>query len=138
MNHISQIYCSIRGIVAVIAGFLGWFLGGMDSLLTALTIFVVLDYLTGIMCGIVEKHLSSEIGFRGIMRKAMIFFIVGIAHSVDAYIICSGSAIRSMICLFYISNEGISIIENAARIGLPIPEKLREVLAQIKEDGEAA
>lgn len=138
MNNGTAIFHSIRAVLSCVAAFLGWFLGGMDSLLTALTIFIVLDYLTGIMCGIVEKRLSSEIGFRGIMRKAMIFFIVGIAHSVDAYIICSGSAIRSMICLFYISNEGISIIENAARIGLPIPEKLREVLAQIKEDGEAA
>ena len=131
-----DIFRVLRDIAAAITGFIGWFLGGMDSLLVALTVFIVLDYITGVMCAIVEKRLSSEVGFRGILRKVLIFFIVGIAHIVDQYIIGSGSAIRSMICLFYISNEGISIIEKAGRIGLPIPEKLKDVLEQLKDKDE--
>ena len=120
------------GLTAV-GGFLGWFLGGVDGFLYALVAFVAIDYVTGIMCAIVERVLSSEIGYRGIFKKVLIFALVGVAHIIDQNIIGDGSIIRTAVIFFYLSNEGISIIENATRLGLPIPEKLRDVLEQLKD-----
>ena len=117
-------------------GFLGWFLGGVDGFLYALVAFVAIDYVTGIMCAIVERVLSSEIGYRGIFKKVLIFALVGVAHIIDQNIIGDGSIIRTAVIFFYLSNEGISIIENATRLGLPIPEKLRDVLEQLKDGGD--
>ena len=122
---------------AAIGGWLGWFLGGYDGFLYALIAFVVIDYLLGVMCAILEKHLSSDVGAQGIFKKVVIFSLVGVAHIFDQNIIGDGSAIRTAVIFFYLSNEGISIIENAAKIGLPIPEKLRSVLKQLnKEDNK--
>lgn len=121
---------------AVIGGFLGYFLGGFDGFLYALVTFVVIDYITGLMVAVIEKNLSSEIGFRGIFKKVLIFCLVGIGHMIDLHLIQSGSVIRTAVIFFYISNEGISIIENAALIGLPIPKKLKDVLEQIKVKDE--
>jgi len=123
------------GLTAV-GGFLGWFLGGVDGFLYALVAFVAIDYVTGIMCAIVERVLSSEIGYRGIFKKVLIFALVGVAHIIDQNIIGDGSIIRTAVIFFYLSNEGISIIENATRLGLPIPEKLRDVLEQLKDGGD--
>lgn len=123
------------GLTAV-GGFLGWFLGGVDGFLYALVAFVAIDYVTGIMCAIVERVLSSEIGYRGIFKKVLIFALVGVAHIIDQNIIGDGSVIRTAVIFFYLSNEGISIIENATRLGLPIPEKLRDVLEQLKGGGD--
>lgn len=120
----------------VLGGFIGWFLGGCDGLLYALIAFVVVDYITGVMCAITEKELSSAIGFRGIFKKVLIFMLVGIANVVDVQIIGVGSALRTAVIFFYASNEGVSILENAAFLGLPIPEKLRKVLKQIREKGD--
>ena len=125
MEHIR---CWAAGIGAV----LGDFFGGMDGLLTVLVAFVVLDYITGILCAIVEKRLSSETGFKGICQKVMIFCLVGMANLLDTQIIGSGSMLRTAVIFFYCANEGISITENAARIGLPVPEKLRKVMEQLK------
>lgn len=125
MEHIR---CWAAGIGAI----LGDFFGGMDGLLTVLVAFVVLDYITGILCAIVEKRLSSETGFKGICQKVMIFCLVGMANLLDTQIIGSGSMLRTAVIFFYCANEGISIIENAARIGLPVPENLRKVMEQLK------
>jgi len=122
--------------ITAIGGWLGWVLGGLDGFLYALVAFVVTDYLTGLMAAAVEKKLSSEIGFKGIFRKVLIFMLVGIGHILDARVIGDGSVLRTAVIFFYISNEGISIIENAGRIGLPIPQKLKAILEQLKTKGD--
>ena len=132
MNNILNL---IKGIFTAIGGYLGYVLGGHDSFLYALIAFVVIDYITGVMLAIVRKEVSSSIGFRGIFKKIMMFLMVAIGHTVDAHLIGNGAAIRTAVIFFYISNEGISILENSANIGLPIPKKLKEVLVQLK-DGE--
>ena len=125
----------IQIIVAAIGGTIGYFLGGLDGFLYALIAFVVIDYLTGIMVAVLERKLSSEVGFRGIFKKVLIFSLVAIGHIIDTQLIQTGSAIRTAVIFFYLSNEGISIIENTAKIGLPIPEKLKAILVQLnKED----
>ncbi|OOB75784.1 holin [Clostridium haemolyticum] len=131
MKNIIEI---IKMIFASIGGWIGWILGGTDGFLYALIAFVVIDYLTGIMASILTQKLSSEVGFRGIFKKVLTFVLVGVAHIIDFYIIGSGSAIRTAVIFFYISNEGISILENTAKIGLPIPERLKNVLEQLKEE----
>jgi toxin secretion/phage lysis holin len=123
------------GITAV-GGFLGWYLGGMDGLIYALIAFVVTDYLTGVMCAVINKKLSSEVGARGIFKKVLIFALVGVGHIIDSQIIGNGSILRTAVIFFYLSNEGISIIENAAVIGLPVPEKLKAVLQQLRDGKE--
>lgn len=121
-------------VFAAFGGFLGWVVGGFDGLLYALIAFVVIDYLTGVMASILKKELSSGVGFRGIFKKVVIFCLVAVGHIIDTYIIKNGSMLRDAVIFFYLSNEGISILENAGRIGLPIPERLRSVLEQLKEE----
>lgn len=122
-------------IFTALGGYLGWFLGGVDGFMYALITFVVIDYVTGLMVAVLEKKLSSEVGFRGIFKKVLIFAFVGIGNIIDVYLLKNGSAIRTAVIFFYVSNEGISIIENAAKIGLPIPQKLKDILEQLnKED----
>ncbi|GAA6396434.1 phage holin family protein [Solibaculum mannosilyticum] len=121
----------IQVVLAAIGGGLGWFFGEMDGFFYALIAFVVIDYLTGVMCAIIDKTLSSNVGFKGIFRKVLIFVMVGIGHVIDTQLIGSGDALRTAVIFFYISNEGVSLLENAGHIGLPIPEKLKEVLAQL-------
>lgn len=129
-----QLFHSVQLIFTAIGGFLGYFLGGFDGFLIALTTFVVIDYLTGVMVAIVQRKLSSEVGFRGICKKVLIFTLVAVGHIIDTQLLKDGSVIRTAVIFFYLSNEGISILENAALIGLPIPEKLKTVLEQLKED----
>lgn len=126
----------IQFISAVVGGWLGWFLGGCDGLLYALLVFVAVDYATGVMCAVGDKRLSSGVGFKGICRKILIFLLVGIANILDAQVIGSGSVLRTAAIFFYISNEGISLLENAAHLGLPIPEKMKAVLEQLHDRGE--
>lgn len=118
-------------ISALLGGVLGWFLGERNPLFYALISFAVLDYISGVMLAVCQKKISSKIGYRGIVKKAMIFILVGLGNVIDNYIIGSGSSIRTMLIMFYLSNEGISILENAANIGLPLPKKLKDVLMQI-------
>lgn len=125
---------TIQMIFASIGGCIGWILGGADGFLYALIAFVVIDYLTGIMASILEQKLSSEVGFRGIFKKILTFVLVGVAHIIDYYLVGGSSVIRTAVIFFYISNEGISILENTAKIGLPIPDKLRNILEQLKEE----
>ena len=123
----------IQMIFATLGGWLGWYLGGIDGPLYALIAFVVVDYITGVMCAINDKNLSSSVGFRGICRKVLIFTLVGIANILDTQVIGNGSILRTAVIFFYISNEGISLLENAAHLGLPIPEKLKEVLEHLHD-----
>ncbi len=126
---------SIQLIITAVGGYIGYFLGGFDGFIYALVVFITIDYSTGIMVAVLERKLSSEIGFRGIFKKVLIFTLVGIANIVDTQLIKSGSAIRTATICFYLSNEGISVLENCVKIGLPIPEKLKQVLEQFgKED----
>ena len=119
-----------------VGGWLGWYLGGGDGLLYALITFVVADYITGVFCAVADKKLSSAVGFKGIARKVLIFMLVGIGNIVDVYVIKQGAVVRTAVIFFYISNEGISLLENAGHLGLPIPGKLKEVLEQLHDRAE--
>ena len=126
----------IQMIFTAVGGWLGYFLGGCDGLLYALLAFVVIDYLTGVICAINDHSLSSEIGFRGICRKVLIFLLVGIANILDVNVIGTGSVLRTAVIFFYISNEGVSLLENASHLGLPVPQKIKEVLEQLHNRAE--
>ena len=130
---IDLVWAKIQMAFAAVGGWLGYFLGGVDGLLIALLVFVVLDYVTGVMCAIIDKKLSSEVGFKGLFRKVLIFALVGVAHIMDTNVVGTGSALRSAVICFYLSNEGVSMLENAVHLGLPIPEKFRNVLAQLHD-----
>lgn len=108
-------------------------LGGWDGLLSALILFMVEEYLTQILVAILNKQKSSEIGFCGIAKKVSIFFLVAMGNVVDTLIIQNGSMIRTIVLLFYLSYEGIIILENVAILGLPIPQKLKDILEQLKD-----
>ena len=131
-----EFWNTIQVIFAGLGGWLGWFLGGCDGLLYALVLFVVVDYITGVMCAAADHKLSSEVGFKGICRKVLIFLLVGIGHVLDAQIIGNGSVLRTAVIFFYLSNEGVSLLENAGHLGLPIPEKLKVVLEQLHDRAE--
>ena len=126
----------IQVALAAVGGWLGYFLGGCDGLLYALIAFVVIDYITGVLCAIYDKNLSSSVGFKGICKKVLIFLMVGVGHILDTKVIGTGSVLRTAFIFFYISDEGISLIENAAHLGLPIPQKLRDVLEQLHNRAE--
>lgn len=126
----------IQFLFAGIGGWLGYFLGGCDGLLIALLLFVITDYITGVMCAIADKKLSSAVGFKGICRKVLIFLLVGIANILDMQVIGTGSVLRTAVIFFYISNEGVSLLENAGHLGLPIPVKIKAVLEQLHDRAE--
>ena len=131
-----EFWNTIQFVFAAVGGWLGYFLGGCDGLLYALLAFVVVDYITGVMCAISDHTLSSEVGFKGICRKVLIFLLVGIANILDVQVIGTGSVLRTAIIFFYISNEGVSLLENAGHLGLPIPEKMKDVLHQLHDRSE--
>lgn len=131
-----EFWNAIQFMFAAIGGWLGYFLGGCDGLLYALIAFVTIDYLTGVMCAINAKTLSSEVGFKGICRKVLIFLMVGIANILDVHVIGTGSVLRTAAIFFYISNEGISLLENASHLGLPVPKKVKDVLEQLHDRAE--
>lgn len=120
-----------------VGGWLGYFLGGYDGLLYALVVFMLVDYITGVMCAVNDKKLSSAVGFKGICRKVLILMLVGIANLLDVTIIGTGAVLRTAVIFFYLSNEGVSLLENAGHLGLPIPEKLKEILAQLHDRAES-
>ncbi len=126
----------IQLIFSALGGWLGYFLGGCDGLLYTLLAFTAMDYITGVMCAVNDKTLSSEVGFRGICRKVLIFMMVGIANILDADVVGTGSVLRTAVIFFYISNEGVSLLENAAHLGLPVPEKIKAVLEQLHNRAE--
>ena len=128
-----QIWSGIQIAFTAVGGFLGWFLGGVDGFLYALIAFTVIDYITGVMCAVTDKNLSSSVGFKGICRKVLIFTLVGIGNIVDVYVLGQGGVLRTAVIFFYLSNEGVIILENSAHLGLPIPEKLKDVLEQLHD-----
>ena len=131
-----EFWIMIQTIFTGLGGWIGYYLGGCDGLLYALIAFVIVDYLTGVMCAISDKKLSSNVGFRGICRKVLIFILIGVGHLLDVNVIGTGSILRTALIFFYLSNEGLSLIENAAYLGLPIPQKLKEVLEQLHARSE--
>ena len=132
-----EFWNTIQLAFAAVGGWLGYFLGGCDGLLYALLTFVVIDYITGVMYAIADKNLSSEVGFKGICRKVLIFLLVGIANVLDVQVIGTGRVLRTAVIFFYISNEGVSLLENAAHLGLPVPEKIKTVLEQLHDRAES-
>ena len=133
---IDLVWAKIQGAITVIGGWLGYFLGGCDGLLYALIAVVVIDYITGVMCAIIKRELYSAVGFKGIFRKVLIFLLVGIANIIDVQVIGTGAVLRTAVIFFYISNEGVSLLENAGHLGLPIPEKIKTVLEQLHDRAE--
>lgn len=132
-----EFWNTIRLIFTAIGGWLGWFLGGCDGLLYALIAFVAIDYITGVMCAVIDHRLSSEVGFKGIFKKVLIFLLVGVANILDVQVIGTGCVLRTAVIFFYISNEGVSLLENAAYLGLPVPEKIKTVLEQLHDRSES-
>ena len=128
---IDLIWTKVQIAATAIGGWIGYFLGGKDGMLIALVVFMALDYITGLMCAIMDKKLSSAVGFKGICKKVLILMLVGVANILDVHVVGQGSALRGAVIAFYLSNEGLSLLENAAYIGLPIPDKLREILEQL-------
>ena len=131
-----EFWNTIQLIFTAVGGWLGWFLGGSDGLLFALIAFVVIDYITGVMCAISDKKMSSAVGFKCICKKVLIFALVGLGHILDTRVIGAGSVLRTAVIFFYLSNEGISLLENAAHLGLPVPKKLKDVLEQLYKRSE--
>lgn len=131
-----EFWNSIQFVFTMIGGWLGYFLGGFDGLLYALVVFMAADYITGVMCAVSDKKLSSAVGFKGICRKVLILMLVGIANLLDVQVIGTGAVLRTAVIFFYLSNEGVSLLENAAHLGLPILEKLKEVLIQLHDKSE--
>jgi toxin secretion/phage lysis holin len=134
--NIDLIWTKLQIAITGIGGWLGYVLGGMDGLLIALVVFITIDYITGIMCAVIDKKLSSEVGFKGIFKKVLILMLVGIANVIDVHVVGTGSALRGATVCFYLSNEGLSILENTVHLGLPVPEKLKEVLSQLHNRDE--
>ena len=131
-----EFWNTIQLIFTAVGGWLGYFLGGCDGLLYALIAFVVIDYITGVMCAIIDRKLSSAVGFKGIFRKVLIFLLVGIANIIDVQVVGTGAVLRTAVIFFYISNEGVSLLENAGHLGLPIPDKIKTVLEQLHDRAE--
>lgn len=125
-----------QAVFAVLGGWIGYYLGGCDGLIYLLITCVIIDYITGVMCAITDHRLSSAVGFKGICRKVLIFMLVGLANLIDVDVIKSGSIVRTAVLFFYISNEGVSLLENAGHLGLPIPRKLKDVLEQLHDRAE--
>ena len=128
---IDLVWAKIQMAITGIGWWLGYFVGGVDGLMTTLIIFMVIDYITGLMCAVADRKLSSAVGFKGICKKVLIILLVGVAHIVDLHVVGTGQALRSAVICFYLSNEGVSVLENAGHLGLPIPEKLKDILAQL-------
>ena len=135
-NNMKEFWNVIQMVFTAVGGWLGYFLGGNDGLLIALVVFAVADYITGVMCAVSDKKLNSQVGFKGICRKVLIFLLVGIANVIDINVLGQVGVLRTAVIFFYISNEGLSLIENAAHLGLPIPGKLKEVLEQLHNRDE--
>ena len=126
-----KIFCWLRGMLSLLAGIGSYLYGDLDGLIIALLVAVVLDYATGIAKAVILHKLSSEIGFKGIMRKALILLVVATAHLVDNCV-GSGETWRNIAIVFYISNEGLSIMENCVACGLPVPKKLKDILINME------
>lgn len=136
-EKMSKLQIIIDSVAAAIGAALGFLFGEVNGLFWALIAFMALDYITGVIVAVIEKRLSSEVGFKGLAKKFLILVFVAVGHIADTYILGGTPAAMSAVMLFYIANEGISIIENAAALGLPVPEKLKDIMEQIKTKGES-
>ena len=134
MSKIQIIIDSIAGAVGAVLGFM---YGEVNGLFWALIAFMALDYITGVIVAIIEKRLSSEVGFRGLAKKFLILVFVAVGHIADTYILGGTPAAMSAVMLFYIANAGISIIENAAALAPPVPKKFTNIMEQIKNKSES-
>ena len=134
--NIKAIWTGIQSVITAIGAWLGAFLGGADSLLYAIVAFTIIDYATGVLAAINAHKLSSSVGFRGIARKILIFALIGLAHLLDVHVLGTPGVLRTATIFFYLSNEGISILENVGLLGLPIPGGLRQALDVIKQTGQ--
>ena len=132
--EIKTLWNGFNTAFAAAGGWLGWYLGGWDGFLYALVVFVAIDYITGLMCAVINKNLSSGIGAKGIFKKILVFALVGIGHIIDIHLIGDGSVIRTAVIFFFISNEGVSLLENATRIGLPVPSQMKAILAGLHDN----
>lgn len=128
-----QFWYIVQMVFTAVSGWSSCFLGGGDGLLCALITFVVTDYITGMMCAAIDHKFSSKVGLKGIFKKTLIFMIVGIGNIVDAQVIGNGTGLRTVVILYYISHEGISLLENAGYLGLPFPAKLKAILEQLHD-----
>lgn len=126
-----RIFAWSRGILAVLGGMFGYMYGEMNGLLATLIVVVVIDYITGLIKAAITHTLSSGVGFRGILKKMLIMLVVALAHLVDNCV-GSGETWRNIAIVFYISNEGLSILENCVVCGLPVPDKLKEILLDME------
>lgn len=127
-------FLDIRVLFAWLGTFFSEYMGGFDSLIYVLIIFMIVDYLTGVIGGVASGKLSSNIGFIGIYRKIMMLCLVGMANVLDQHILQTESILRTTVIFFYLSNEGISILENTAILGVPVPNKLHEILKRLKDE----
>ena len=135
-SYMKEFWLMIQAVFTGFGGWIGYYLGGCDGLIYALTAFVVIDYITGVMCAISDRKLSSNVGFKGICRKVLIFLLVGVANIIDVQVIGQVGILRTAVIFFYLSNEGVSLLENAGHLGLPIPEQLKDVLEQLHHRSE--
>ncbi len=133
MNKLQLFINSAAGIAGAVIGFL---FGELTGLFFALVAFMALDYISGVIVAVTNKKLSSAVGFKGLAKKLLILVFTATAHIIDAYIIGEGSVLMSTVMLFYMANEGISIMENSALLGLPVPARLKEILHQLRAKGE--
>lgn len=126
----------IKYILAGVVSLGAFLFGDCKGIFLVLLTLICLDYFTGVISAVANKKLSSEIGAKGIVKKVFMLAIVAVGNLIDIYVIGNGSIIRNIVIIFYISNECISIVENAGKLGVPVPKKLLDVLAQLKKDGE--
>ena len=127
MKYYFDGFCSAAGVIA------SYLFGGLDGFLYALISFVALDYISGVLAAIVNRELSSAIGFNGIARKCMIFIVVGMAHVADRELLGGTALMRDAVLFFYLANEGLSILENAIKINIAIPDVIKEKLLMFHE-----
>ena len=125
-------------VVAIIATFFTWIFGTWDIAIAILIIFMVLDYLTGVIVAYQNKTLNSEVGFKGLIKKCMILVILIVAVMLDRLLNTGTWVFRTLVCYFYIANEGISLLENVSNLGVKIPEKLKDALEQLNKEDERA
>jgi toxin secretion/phage lysis holin len=124
----------LQSFLSVLFSVAAFLFGSWSGLLIALVVFIIADYISGIAAAISQKKISSQVGAKGIAKKIIMLLIVALGHILDLYVVKTGDMVRDLATLFYIANEGISILENCGILGLPVPKKIADILAQLKEE----